>query len=175
VFVITGRMGQKIKWEEAAGFPSLALMTAEEIHSWAQQGMEFGAHSRTHPHLTNLSSPMLQDEIAASGKDLQELLQTPITSFAYPYGSSDEGACEVAAKVYDLAFTTDEGVNTLGTDPYLLLRAMVLPEDSRFTLWWRSRMGFDPVARLGLQVRRAIIKTFFGSAEDPSEAVGRGQ
>jgi peptidoglycan/xylan/chitin deacetylase (PgdA/CDA1 family)/GT2 family glycosyltransferase len=171
VFVITGRMGQTVKWEEAAEFPSLALMTAEEIRSWAQQGIEFGAHSRNHPHLTNVSAQILQDEIAGSGKDLEELLQTPITSFAYPYGSIDKGAYEVSGKVYDLAFTTDEGVNTLGTDPHLLLRAMLLPADSRLTLWWRSHMGFDPVARLALHVRRVVIKTFFGSAEDVAEAV----
>jgi peptidoglycan/xylan/chitin deacetylase (PgdA/CDA1 family)/GT2 family glycosyltransferase len=175
VFVVTGLMGQTNKWDEAAGYPSLAMMTAEEIRSWAQQDMEFGAHSRTHPHLTNVSAQILGDEIAGSGKDLEELLQTPITSFAYPYGSINEGAYEVAAKVYDLAFATDEGVNTLGTDPHLLLRAMVLPEDSRFTLWWRTRKGFDPFARLRLQVRRAVIKAFFGSAEDPAKDAGSRQ
>jgi peptidoglycan/xylan/chitin deacetylase (PgdA/CDA1 family)/GT2 family glycosyltransferase len=170
VFVVTSLMGQTNKWDGAAGYPSLAMMTVEEIRSWAQQGMEFGAHSRTHPHLTKVSAQTLQDEIAGSGKDLEELLQLPITSFAYPYGSIDEGACEVAGKVFDLAFTTGEGINTLGTDLHRLLRGAVMPKDSRFTLWWRSHLGFDPVASMLLHVRRAIIKTFFGSAEDPLEA-----
>jgi peptidoglycan/xylan/chitin deacetylase (PgdA/CDA1 family)/GT2 family glycosyltransferase len=166
VFVVTGLMGQTNQWDEAAGYPSLAMMTAEQIRFWAQQGIEFGAHTRSHPDLTRLSSQRLEEEIAGSSKDLEELLHTHITSFAYPYGPFDEAAKEAAGRVFDLSFTTEEGVNTLGTNPHVQRRAWVLPGDSRVTLGWRSRVGFDPVARLHLQVRRLIIKAFFGSAED---------
>ena len=31
-------------------------MTAEQIRYWATQGIEFGAHSRTHADLTSLSA-----------------------------------------------------------------------------------------------------------------------
>jgi peptidoglycan/xylan/chitin deacetylase (PgdA/CDA1 family)/GT2 family glycosyltransferase len=166
VFVVTGLIGQTNKWDEVAGYPSLAMMTAEQIRCWAQQGIEFGAHTRTHPDVTRLSSQRLEEEIAGSSKDLEELLQTHITSFAYPFGPFDVAAQEMAGRVYDLSFTTEEGMNSLGTNPHVQRRAWVLPADSRVTLWWRSRIGFDPVARLRLQVRRLIIRAFFGSAED---------
>ena len=172
VFVVTSLIGQTNKWDEAAGYPSLAMMTAEQIRYWAQQGIEFGAHTRTHPDLTRVSSQRLEEEIAGSGKDLEELLQTPITSFAYPYGSFNEAAREVAGRVYDLSFTTEEGINTLGTDSHGQLRVIVLPEDPLVKLGWRARFGFDPVERLRARyrpwLRPLIIRAFFGSAEENS-------
>jgi len=166
VFVITGLIGRTNLWDQAAGYPSLAMMTAEQIRCWAQQGMEFGAHSRTHPHLTQISTEQLEDEIAGSRNDLEVLLQTHITSFAYPYGPFNEAARSLAERVFDLSFTTEDGINTLGTDRHRQRRAWPLPQDSWMTLWWRLHVGYDPVARALSHLRRVIIKVFFGSAED---------
>jgi peptidoglycan/xylan/chitin deacetylase (PgdA/CDA1 family) len=145
-------------------------MTAEEIRHWAGQGMEFGAHTRTHPDLRQVSPQQLEDEIAGSSTDLGALLQARITSFAYPYGFFDAAAQEAAGKVFDLSFTTEEGINTLGTNLHGLFRVGVLPEDPLVKLGWRARWGFDPVERLRYhlrsRVRPLIIKVFFGSAEE---------
>lgn len=169
VFVATGLIGQINAWDVKVGRPSLRLMTAAEIRHWARQGMEFGAHSRTHPDLTQVSPQQLEEEIAGSSADLTELLQTRITSFAYPYGICNAAAQQAASRVFDLSFTTEPGVNTLWTDPYHQLRVEVLAEDPLVKLGWRARFGFDPVERslapLRQWLRPLIIRTFFGSAE----------
>jgi peptidoglycan/xylan/chitin deacetylase (PgdA/CDA1 family)/glycosyltransferase involved in cell wall biosynthesis len=175
VFVVTGVIGQTNKWDEAAGNPSLRMMTAEQIRHWARQGIEFGAHTRTHPDLTIVSSQKLEEEIAGSSADLGELLQTRITSFAYPYGFFNEAAKQVASRVFDLSFTIEQGINTLAADPHAQRRVMVLPDDPLVKLGWRARFGFDPVERLRerflllrMHIRRVFIKVFFGSTEEIS-------
>ncbi len=48
VYIITGKIGGKVAWEEPRDGESYTLMTAEQIRHWAREGIEFGAHSRTH-------------------------------------------------------------------------------------------------------------------------------
>jgi peptidoglycan/xylan/chitin deacetylase (PgdA/CDA1 family) len=169
-------MGQTNKWDEAAGYPSLAMMAPQEILGWARQGMEFGGHTRTHPHLPELAPEQLDDEIAGSRKDLEELLASPIPSFAYTYGPFSDASVAAARKAYDLAFTTIEGIDTLGTNLHLQRRAFILPRDSGLTLWWKAHMGFDPVARVLGTVRRLAIGVFFGAAERAGAApLGRSR
>jgi peptidoglycan/xylan/chitin deacetylase (PgdA/CDA1 family) len=178
IFVVTRLIGKTNEWDEAVGYPPLRIMTAEEIRQWARQGMEFGAHTRTHPDLTQVSPEQLEDEIGGSSADLGELLQTRVLSFAYPYGFFNGAAQQAASRIFDLSFTTEEGINTLGTDPHGLFRVAVLPQDPLVKLGWRARFGFDPVERLRTRyrpwlrhsiierIRPLIIKTFFGSAEE---------
>lgn len=51
------------------------------------RAVEIGAHSITHPHLDVLGAREAEREIAGSGRDLEDWLGQPVTSFAYPHGS----------------------------------------------------------------------------------------
>ena len=53
-----------------------------------------------------------------------------MTTFAYPFGAVDERVRDAAAAVFDAAFTIDEGLNTLATDPLMLRRTVVQPDDT---------------------------------------------
>jgi peptidoglycan/xylan/chitin deacetylase (PgdA/CDA1 family) len=66
VFIVTGQVGGTNVWDEAIGSAMHRLMTADQIRYWAAQGIEFGAHSRTHADLTTLTSDKLSDEIVGS-------------------------------------------------------------------------------------------------------------
>jgi hypothetical protein len=105
-------------------------MTAEQIQYWVGQGIEFGAHSRTHPDLTKLSEAECFDEIAGSKNDLAELLGIPIVSFAYPYGKYNDAVRDLVRNHFDCGFSIEEGVNYLQGDPYLLRRTYIGPTDS---------------------------------------------
>jgi peptidoglycan/xylan/chitin deacetylase (PgdA/CDA1 family) len=48
---------------------------------------EIGAHTVNHPSLAEHSSAYQQQEIQQSKADLEKLLNRPVTTFAYPYGS----------------------------------------------------------------------------------------
>ena len=64
-------------------------MTWPEIKELQAAGMTIGAHSRTHPKLTD-ASVSLTDEVSGSRQDLQRNLGTAPDLFAYPYGARDD-------------------------------------------------------------------------------------
>ena len=54
-----------------------------------RRGVEVGAHTATHPHLTQLPSAELDDELRVSRERIEDELGRPCRIFAYPYGESD--------------------------------------------------------------------------------------
>jgi peptidoglycan/xylan/chitin deacetylase (PgdA/CDA1 family) len=145
VFVTTSYVGKTNVWDEAKGWGTLRLMTAEQIRTWATQGIEFGAHTRTHPNLTKLSPAQLQEEVVGSRDDLAALLGTRVISFAYPYGRYNERVRKCVREIFDLAFVTHSGIPNLVTPPELLPRAIVYPEDSPIDLAFLTRWGRNPL------------------------------
>jgi peptidoglycan/xylan/chitin deacetylase (PgdA/CDA1 family)/GT2 family glycosyltransferase len=167
VFIVTERIGATNTWDEAQGSVTLRLMTAEQIRHWATQGIEFGAHSRTHADLTTLSANGLEDEIAGSRDDLAKILGTPVTSFAYPFGAFNQAVHERARGAFSLTFRADEqspGINYLCTDPHDIQRTTVHPSDSLADLECRVRWGHSPIhERRGRLRLRSRFKNAVGS------------
>jgi peptidoglycan/xylan/chitin deacetylase (PgdA/CDA1 family) len=107
--------------------------------TWAQvQEMEesgwvsFGAHTMHHPVLAYLTDPAeVQREVVECRAALKRQLGHPVRSFAYPLGKpehiGDDGLCAVRQAGYDWAVTTIPGFNTSRTDPHLLRRLNVGP------------------------------------------------
>lgn len=141
VFVVTERLAGTNTWDEAEGRGRLQLMTAEQIRYWARQGIEFGAHSRTHPHLTKLSVSDLAAEVAGSKNDLTALLGYPPVAFAYPYGEYNDAVRDLVQGEFDMAFSVEEGLNYLSGDPHLVRRAYIGPGDSLIEFALSARRG----------------------------------
>ncbi len=144
VFVVTGLLGKTNAWDEEKGYSPLRLMQARDISEWVEKGIEFGAHSRTHPDLTRLSEKALDGEIEGSGRDLEAILGHSVASFAYPYGLYDDHARRQVRRSYGMAFTTTKGVNSLRTDLHELKRTAVDPADSGIDIFFRARWGWSP-------------------------------
>ena len=143
VFVVTRRTGQSSEWDRAAGFETLPLMSDDRIEHWHARGVEFGAHSRTHADLTQLSADAIDDEVEGSAEDLQRLLGVRPRSFAYPYGRVDARVKARVARAFDAAYVvqTGRGVNDTATDPLLQLRSLVEPSDGALDVLSRARSG----------------------------------
>ncbi len=62
------------------------FVSEDEIREMAAAGIQFGAHTRTHPLLTWLNDTELMDEVAGSKADVEHLAGTEATWFAYPDG-----------------------------------------------------------------------------------------
>lgn len=170
VFVVTGQIGGENRWDQAHGLGPHRLMTAEQIRKWAAHGIEFGAHSRTHPDLIALSRAEVADEVAGSGQDLTNLLGTRIVSFAYSYGHNNETVRDSVRRTFDLAFTCEEGLNDLRSDPLLLRRTMVQPNDSWLDLESRVHWGWNLLERLRARLRlrtraKALLRRLFERRE----------
>ena len=99
--------------------------------------------------------------MAGSRADLERTLQRPVASFAYPFGkNSAQVRAEVAAS-FELAFTTEPGLNGLQTDPLLLRRTAVGPYERLLDVDWRARRG-RPILPW-LAGRTGIRSHFMGS------------
>jgi peptidoglycan/xylan/chitin deacetylase (PgdA/CDA1 family) len=174
VYIVTGQLGGTNAWDEARGSGTHRLMTAEQIRHWASQGIEFGAHGRTHADLTTLLPAELEEEIAGSKSELEKLVGVPVVSFAYPFGFRTAEVVECVRGVFDLAFgidPDDPGICYLSTDPHILPRTMIQPTDSVLDIECRVRWGYSPVHRLRTRLRlrsrlKHVAQTVFGSVAD---------
>lgn len=117
---------------------STTMMNSNEVRLLRAAGMELGAHTHSHPILSNLSEREAESEIAQGKAELEAILGEPVTSFAYPNGNSkrDLGMRD-AAIVKRLGFlaaaTTDFGMASSHTNPFFI---------PRFTPWDRTPHRF---------------------------------
>jgi peptidoglycan/xylan/chitin deacetylase (PgdA/CDA1 family) len=74
----------------------LRCMSWEELRGLGAEGWEIGAHTRTHPRLSQLKDEEVVAEISNSRKDCEEHMGSPCTSIAYPYSDYDERAIRAA-------------------------------------------------------------------------------
>lgn len=153
VFVVTGHIGKTNAWDEARGSAIHPLMTAEQLRYWAAEGIEFGAHSRTHPDLATVPAAVAEEELLRSRDELEALLGRRVTVFAYPYGRCNEAVCDLARKNFELAFTTEEGLNDLTTNPFRLRRTCVGCRDSVANLECLLRWGTRPLPHVRAKLR----------------------
>jgi peptidoglycan/xylan/chitin deacetylase (PgdA/CDA1 family) len=107
IYIISGFMGEEgyMDWSD--------VETVSET-------MEIGGHTKNHVDLRNLET--MQEYEEEIGNDYQALVDRgyEVQTFVYPYGNYSSYALQVIKKYYVCASTQDVGVNTSGTDPYLL-------------------------------------------------------
>lgn len=81
------RTGQPFPHDVAAGVP-LPPNTMDQLREFAAQGIEIGAHTRSHCDVAKVTCrETLRAELIGSVEDLQGWLEHPIRYFAFPYGS----------------------------------------------------------------------------------------
>jgi peptidoglycan/xylan/chitin deacetylase (PgdA/CDA1 family) len=67
------------------------ILSWEQIKEMSSDAVSFGAHSVSHPILTNISIEQAKWEIRQSKKDVEEKLGKPVMSFSYPNGNFNSG------------------------------------------------------------------------------------
>jgi peptidoglycan/xylan/chitin deacetylase (PgdA/CDA1 family) len=133
IFLVSGRIGGKNDWDAGSTVAGRPLLSADEIRRMMDEGIEFGAHTRTHPSLPETPSEALAVEVGGSRADLEAEVGTPVATFAYPYGRHDErSVAAVADAGYLGAFTTFTRHARAGDDPLLIPRIEIEGTDSTF-------------------------------------------
>lgn len=149
IFVVTSQISGTNVWDKSRGWThSFPLLSKERIQYWASHGMEFGAHSHTHADLRTISKPQLEEEVLRSKLELEKILARRIISFAYPFGAYNESVRGVVSKSFELAFTSNRGVNKKLTDRYQLRRTAPYRTDADLEMWFRVHIGWTPADRL---------------------------
>ena len=69
-----------------AGLGKEMILSWDEVREMNHGGIAVGAHSLTHPILTNLPPEQAKREIIDSKKIIEEMVNQPVTAFSYPGG-----------------------------------------------------------------------------------------
>lgn len=92
-------------------FPYMSTASAIALRD---AGHEIGSHTISHPHLPQLSTEDLQQELAASRVELEARLGVSVANFASPYGEVDGRVLTEVRSIYGSHRGVVEGLNRRG-------------------------------------------------------------
>jgi peptidoglycan/xylan/chitin deacetylase (PgdA/CDA1 family) len=146
MYLPTSFIGQN----SARSFVGIPCMTWDQVRELQRAGMVFGSHTVNHPQLRSVSLRQVRTELVDSKKAIEDELDGPAESFAYPYAFPEadrEFISELALILREAGYRN--GVSTiLGTaganDPSLFLpRLPVNSHDGSALLQAKLDGGYD--------------------------------
>ena len=133
----------------------LPLMTKEMVDEMAAYGIEFGAHTKTHPRLAELPPKEARAEITECKAALEHKYGRSFKTFAYPYGSLNEDIkTMVKESGFDFAVATDSGDVVFDADLFQIRRIAIFPKNSMLT-FKRKASGYYNFIKLRREARKA--------------------
>lgn len=98
------------------------MLTWDQVRQLDRAGFTAGAHTLTHPILSECDDKTLLAEIGQGKEELEGQLGRKVTTFAYPNGEPgdfDQRAVDVVERCgFDCAYTTIYGANSQSTDRF---------------------------------------------------------
>jgi peptidoglycan/xylan/chitin deacetylase (PgdA/CDA1 family) len=138
--VVSGRLGQQADWAEAAG---ATLLTAAQVRTLADMGVEIAAHGEDHRALERLPPAAAYAAVAAAREKLAALCGVAPPGLVYPYGRYTPWLAEViAAAGYAWAATARGGRNGPNTARFALRRTVVRGRDDGLLFALKARSGY---------------------------------
>ena len=141
IYVCTGLIGKPNPW--LADGTGARMMTPEEIVALARAGLEIGAHTVTHPDMSQLDRTACLREMEESRDELTSLVGTPVRTFAYPFCRYGPAAAEAARDAGFLAAVTGEGRG--GWQPHEMNRAMITGKDGMASYLLKAAEVYHPL------------------------------
>lgn len=153
VFVVSRLLCQSNEWMQKEGYPKRPLLSLDELKEMAAPGISIGAHTVTHPHLTNLPSEVAAKEIENSKKELEHKLEHKVDFFAYPYGEFNSIVKSAVAQAgFKAACSAISGFNRHNEDHFALRRTAVHGTDHLWQFALKLHFGTNK-ATLSLPLR----------------------
>ncbi len=119
------------------------MLSWQEICEMSERGITFGAHTVTHPILSQMPLEEAVDEIGTSKKTIEDRIKKKVRLFAYPVGRKTDFDESIKQALRDTGFlgavTTIWGNNNYHTDPVELKRIKVWDSDPGM---FAMRLGF---------------------------------
>jgi peptidoglycan/xylan/chitin deacetylase (PgdA/CDA1 family) len=144
-FAVAGRLGATTSWLSREDGEEVPLLDETDLRALDAASLEVGAHSLTHPVLTDLDDRDLLAEVRGSMDRLVAAGLRP-RAFAYPFGRCDGRVAEAVREAgFALGFTTRSGVVTSASDRFRLPRVDLRRGDNGMRL--RLRLAAARVRR----------------------------
>lgn len=107
LFAVAGKLGQRASWVKDSR-NAIPLMSGQQLRSLPSHRIEIGSHSMSHRKLTELTESQAFTDLRDSRAALEDLLDRPILSLAYPHGHYSTRIMEMASSAgYVNAYSTD--------------------------------------------------------------------
>jgi len=168
LFVVSDAAGRTNRWPGRAdrGVPELPLLGWDALGRLAEQGVELGAHSRTHADLARVPAARLSDEIVGSAERMRRETGRAPSVFAYPYGSVSAEAADVVAASFAWGCTTDMRAVSAHDRPAALPRIDMyyLRGPGQLERWGTTRFRCQLRLRAGARLVRRRLRSLTGAA-----------
>lgn len=114
---------------------SLEFLSKDDIVEMARLSrVKIGSHGVNHIPLVDCSDRQLEYELKESKRFLEELINQPVLTFSYPFGSFDSRVRKSAQESgYELAVGSCYDINRMDRDPLFLCRTDIVSQDNRRT------------------------------------------
>ena len=130
VFLVSNYCGGSNNWPtQPPAAPRSPLMSWAQIREMDEHGIEFGAHTLTHPRLDQLHPDEIEDEVVGCKSAIEDRLGHGVQFFAYPYGRHSRIDEDLVSRTYVGACGGGLGYVGPKSDPFALERV-----DSYYTL-----------------------------------------
>jgi len=122
------------------------FLSWNQINEMKKNNISFGAHTVSHPILTNISSKKAEMEIVNSKKLIEKKIKSKVIHFSYPNGHVSDFNNHIISILKKNNFNTSvtyiPGWNKKSTNPYKLNRIFVRYEDDMI-LFKNKLIGLD--------------------------------
>ena len=160
VFLVTAQCGRDNSWPTQPKDLALQpLLTWDEVKTLNAAGIQFGAHSQSHPILTQLPPDAAEAEMAGSQRAVEAALGGPVESFAYPYGACDTPVRELARRHFRVACGVQLGYASRNSDRLELERLDMY--------YWRNQPDLSDLfslrtrAYVGVRAKMRAVRRLF--------------
>jgi peptidoglycan/xylan/chitin deacetylase (PgdA/CDA1 family) len=129
LYVVAGLIGRTSRWLAALGEGSRPMLQGSDLRDLAASGIEIGGHSMTHPELDVLDKRTAFHEMQKSRLTLEDVIGSPVRSFAYPHGYASRSTRHLAREAgYSSAVRVRHALSEVRENPFGLSR-LVITED----------------------------------------------
>ena len=145
VYVATGLIGKPNPW--MAPGAGTRMMDEPELRELAAAGFEIGAHSVTHPDLSQLDYESCLREMTESRRTLERVVGAPVRTFAYPFCRYGPAALAAARASGFTAAVTCQGLGSW--DRYELKRSLITGKDGLPIFLLKLTDAYQPLFESG--------------------------
>lgn len=137
-------------------------MGVPEIREMLNSRMEIGSHGLTHAYLTLLDQVKMIEEIDRSKDNIEEMIDRPVETFAYPGGHQNASVIKCVKEAgYRAAVSCIVGRNSYRTDPFLL-RRIEIRRNTRQTAFGKALSPFNIRLFRCVDFGKSVLKNTVG-------------
>ncbi len=128
LYVPTGYIGHTSQWLTRAHLADYPMINWDELNEISGNGIECGGHTHTHIQLDLVSKDVAYNEITRCKMELEQHLQRPVATFAYPNGYCGGHVRDLVLQAgFTSACAVKNALSFSGDDTYALARVFITP------------------------------------------------